>query len=116
MKKSSDTSCLQNTVEILGDKWTALIIYSLISGPQTFSDLEIGLAGISPRTLSQRLTRLVQENIITKDLYCERPPRYQYVLTEKGTELHKVLKNMHDWGAKYECQSAIATPAQNQHT
>jgi len=113
--KHSDTSCLQNTVDILGDKWTALIIFSLTSGPQTFSDLEIGLTGISPRTLSQRLTRLAEEGIVVKDLYCKRPPRYQYLLTEKGIELHKVIRQMSDWGARYSCLAAVSTPSQTQH-
>ena len=115
MQKKSDASCLQNTVDILGDKWTALILFSLTSGPCTFSDLEIGLAGISPRTLSQRLTRLAVEKIISKDLYNERPPRYQYVLTEKGAELHKILQAMEDWGAAYSCQASVATPSSSLH-
>lgn len=110
MTKDHDTSCLQNTVDILGDKWTALILFSLTSGPRTFSNLEVALDGISPRTLSQRLTRLAEEEIISKDLYNKRPPRYHYALTEKGTELHEILKHMSEWGARYSCQAAIATP------
>lgn len=111
MHKKSNTGCLQNTVDILGDKWTALILFSLTAGPQTFSDLEVGLAGISPRTLSQRLIRLAQEDIISKDLYNQRPPRYHYSLTEKGAELQKILKAMEAWGATYSCQASVATPA-----
>lgn len=113
MKQNSDTSCLQNTVDILGDKWTALIIFSLTSGPRTFSDLEVGLTGISPRTLSQRLARLTTEGILSKDLYNRRPPRYQYILTEKGSELHKILKAMSDWGATYSCLASATTPVSN---
>jgi DNA-binding HxlR family transcriptional regulator len=115
MKKQSDTSCLQNTVDILGDKWTALILFSLTSGPRTFSDLEVGLAGISPRTLSQRLSRLAEEKILSKELYNERPPRYQYSLTEKGAELNKILKAMENWGATYSCQASATTPLSTQH-
>lgn len=115
MKKDRDVSCLQNTVDILGDKWTALILYNLTSAPRTFSELEVALTGISPRTLSQRLNRLVEENIATKALYCKRPPRYQYVLSEKGRELRKILKSMDDWGATYTCRGSIAGSRSSRH-
>lgn len=64
--------CIQHTLEIMGDKWTGLIIRDLSSRPATFTQLEVSLVGISPRTLSQRLDKLEAEAIITKQLYCER--------------------------------------------
>lgn len=90
--------CLQHTLQILGDKWTPLIIRDLTACPATFSDLETSLVGISPRTLSQRLDMLESEDIVVKRLYCERPPRYQYVLTPKGLGLQDILSKMAEWG------------------
>jgi DNA-binding HxlR family transcriptional regulator len=93
--------CLQHAIKILGDKWTPLILNELSFSPCTFSDLEKNLPGISPRTLSQRLDKLCQAKIVSKVIYCERPPRNQYSLTPKGTELKEVLTAMSSWGAKY---------------
>lgn len=101
MKQSLDTGCLQNTVSVLGDKWTALIINELSGGPSCFCDVEKTLFGISPRTLSQRLDKLQAEGIIAKEMYKQRPPRYHYFLTPKGRELTGVIEAMTSWGAKY---------------
>ena len=96
------TGCIAKALSILGDKWTPLLIKELTSCPQTFSDLEKVLTGISPRTLSQRLNKLVDEDIVEKRLYCERPPRYSYVLTTKGKDLQTILQDMAAWSAKYK--------------
>lgn len=101
MQQSSTTNCLQNTVEILGDKWTALIIHQLAQEPSCFCDVEKTLPGISPRTLSQRLDKLQAEGIIAKKLYQEHPPRYNYHLTTKGVELLDIVDAMSVWGTKY---------------
>jgi DNA-binding HxlR family transcriptional regulator len=93
--------CIQRTLEIMGDKWTALILLQLNDSEATFTELETSLAGISPRTLSQRLDKLEAEEIVAKHMYCERPPRFRYQITKKGSELHGVLRKMADWGAKY---------------
>lgn len=92
---------LQNTVNILGDKWSALILQKLSVNPCTFSELQTKLNKISPRTLSQRLDKLCQEKIVSKTIYCERPPRNQYSLTPRGSELQEVLTEMTRWGVKY---------------
>lgn len=101
--------CMQAALKILGDKWTALILLELSENQATFSQLEVSLEGISPRTLSQRLDKLETEAIIARHQYCEKPPRYQYQLTQKGKDLQSVLKKMADWGAQY---SKITEPAQ----
>lgn len=93
--------CMQAALKILGDKWTALILLELSESQATFSQLEVSLEGISPRTLSQRLNKLETEQIIARHQYCEKPPRYHYQLTQKGKDLQSVLKKMADWGAKY---------------
>lgn len=93
--------CVERTLQIIGDKWTARILVELSKSQATFTELEGALDGISPRTLSQRLDKLDSEDVITKSKYCEHPPRYRYQITKKGRELHGVLRQMADWGARY---------------
>ena len=100
-KAKTTPDCVLYTLSILGDKWSLLIVREMTSCPHSFSDLESALDGISPRTLSMRLSKLVDYGIISKTLYCERPPRYQYALTTKGSDLKNILKDMSTWGQKY---------------
>lgn len=93
--------CVAEAVTILGDKWTPLIVLELSRGPNRFSKLEHCLAGISPRTLSQRLDDLEQKKLITKRSFAEVPPRVEYTLTDKGRDLLPILKSMASWGEKY---------------
>lgn len=95
------TACITHALSILGDKWTPLLVREMTRCPQTFSDLESALDGISPRTLSQRLNKLVEYEIVKKDIYCQHPPRYNYSLTSKGTDLQQILHDMAAWGNKY---------------
>lgn len=100
---SEKSSCIQAALEVVGDKWTGLLLRELTECPKTFGELEQMLVGISPRTLSQRLDKLETEYITTKVLYCARPPRYKYSLTQKGIDLKSVLSSMASWGEKYSC-------------
>lgn len=93
--------CIESALRIIGDKWTAKILRDISSGNTTFSALEKSLECISPRTLSQRLDMLESESIVSKQQYCQHPPRYQYVLTNKGTELQEVIQKMAEWGGRY---------------
>lgn len=97
--------CIAGAMEIIGNKWTALILRDLTTGPKRFGELERSLEGISPRTLSQRVDDLEAHGIITKKSYAEVPPRCEYTLTAKGQDLVPILKQMAVWGAKYydEC-------------
>ncbi len=100
-KNLSKPGCIECTLAIVGDKWTPLILRDLMVRGSSFGQLERSLVGISPRTLSQRLDKLEAKQIVSKNLYCERPPRYRYTLTKKGKELQTVLEKMANWGAKY---------------
>jgi len=100
-KLEPKTGCIASAMEIIGSKWTALILRDLSSGPKRFSELEKSVGSINPRTLSQRLDALEQHAIITKRAYSEVPPRTEYALTFKGNDLLPVLKAMSTWGNKY---------------
>lgn len=93
--------CIAAAMEIVGNKWTALILRDLCAGPKRFGALEKSVGSINPRTLSQRLDDLEHYGIITKQSYAEVPPRIEYALTEKGEDLVPVLKQMAAWGNKY---------------
>ena len=90
-----------NLLDIVGDKWTMLIIRDLFMGKKTYSEFEDSPEGIRTNILAERLKRLETAGIIEKSPYQERPVRYQYTLTEKGKALGPVLKAMKNWGLKY---------------
>ncbi len=93
--------CIASAMEIIGNKWTALILRDLTEGPKRFGELEKSVGSINPRTLSQRLDDLEKHAIITKTVYGEVPPRVEYALTTKGADLEPVLRQMAAWGDKY---------------
>jgi DNA-binding HxlR family transcriptional regulator len=93
--------CLAAAMEIIGSKWTALILRDLFSGPKRFCELEKSVGNINPRTLSQRLDDLEAHGIISRQSFAEVPPRTEYTLTDKGQDLLPILKQMVAWGTKY---------------
>jgi DNA-binding HxlR family transcriptional regulator len=93
--------CIAAAMEIIGNKWTALILRDIAAGPQRFGELEKSVGNINPRTLSQRLSDLEQHGIIAKQVCDDSPTRQEYCLTEKGHDLLPVLEQMAAWGTKY---------------
>jgi len=99
-----DTVCpVARTAEIIGGKWTLLIIRDLTSGVKRFNQLERSLQGISPKTLSERLRSLEEEGIISRQTFAEVPPRVEYSLTEKGHDLVDVIESMRSYGRRWLC-------------
>jgi DNA-binding HxlR family transcriptional regulator len=93
------TSCaVAASAEIIGAKWTALLVHDLSEGPRRFSQLEHSCAGISPRTLSERLRALEDEGIVERRSYAESPPRVEYELTDKGAALLPIIDAMREFG------------------
>src|SRR5712691_9087539 len=80
--------------EIIGAKWTAILVHDMSEGARRFSELEHSCAGISPRTLAERLRALEQEEILVRRSYAEHPPRVEYELTEKGRALLPIIEAM----------------------
>ncbi len=87
-----------SSAEIVGSKWTVLIVHDLCEGPRRFTQLEHACAGISPRTLAERLRWLEAEGIVVRRSYAESPPRVEYELTDKGAALRPVIQAMRDFG------------------
>ncbi|MGH7192740.1 MAG: winged helix-turn-helix transcriptional regulator [Candidatus Saccharimonadales bacterium] len=94
--------CIAAAMQIIGNKWTALILRDLFVGPRRFCELEKSVGNINPRTLSQRLDDLENEGIITRRSFAEVPPRIEYTLTPKGRDLQPILKQMAAWGNKHD--------------
>ena len=84
--------------EIIGAKWTALIVHDLSEGPRRFSQLEAACPGISPRTLAERLRVLESEEFVERRSYAESPPRVEYELTAKGRDLLPIIGEMRRFG------------------
>jgi len=102
MKAIHDETCsVAACAEIIGAKWTALLVHDLSEGPRRFSELEHSCAGISPRTLSERLRALEDERIIERRSYAESPPRVEYELTPKGEALLPIIGEMRNFGHEW---------------
>ena len=101
MKCETKPGCIKAALSILGDKWSPLILKELAErGSLRFGEIESALK-LSPRTLTQRLEHLENEGVIVARQYCAKPPRNEYTLTQKGTDLVDVVVAMGTWGAKY---------------
>ena len=90
------------TLDLIGERWTILLLRDLLlQGPRRFQDFQDSLPGVAPNTLSARLKSLEENGLVQRQLYTDRPPRVEYVLTEKGKSLGPVVKAMCEWGTKY---------------
>ena len=99
--------CIAAAMEIVGNKWTALILRDLAGGSKRFCLLEKSVGNINPRTLSKRLDDLETHAVITKQTFAEVPPRTEYALTQKGKDLIPILEQMASWGDKYRSRVAV---------
>jgi DNA-binding HxlR family transcriptional regulator len=90
---------IASAMQVIGSKWTALIVRDLVSGPKRFGELERLVAGINPRTLSQRLDDLEGHGILARTISEAAHATYQ--LTKKGQDLVPILQQMATWGDKY---------------
>ena len=104
-KRAEDTKrspCpVANLLDVIGDKWTMLVVRDLFMGKKTFGELENSPEGIRTNILAERLKRLEAAGLIEKSPYQDRPVRHQYTLTEKGKALGPILRAMKNWGLKY---------------
>jgi DNA-binding HxlR family transcriptional regulator len=73
----------------------------LLQGPRRFQDFQESLAGVASNTLSARLKEMEDNGLIFRRFYSERPPRVEYVLTDKGKSLGPIVRAMQQWGAKH---------------
>jgi DNA-binding HxlR family transcriptional regulator/peroxiredoxin len=97
----ADADCaIAQALAIVGDWWTLLVVRDIAGGAAKFDDLQRAL-NVSRKTLTERLKSLVANEVVEKEYYSTRPPRYEYRLTDKGRGLLPVLIALQDWGTRY---------------
>ena len=95
-----DMTCsIARTLDLIGEPWSPLILRDVMVGIRRFGQIQADL-GISRKVLTERLNHLVSQGVLDRRPYDNRP-RYEYVLTEKGTELVEMLMVMVAWGDKW---------------
>jgi len=102
MPKRYDQACpVAKALEVLGDRWTLLMVRDLLRGARRFQDFHTSLKGIAPTILSDRLKLMEEHGLVTRAFYSDHPPRAEYVLTDKGKELGGVVGALAAWGSRY---------------
>lgn len=91
---------IAKALEIVGERWTLLIVRDVMNGNRRFGELQKGL-GVARNVLSARLQRLVEEDILERRPYQSSPERYEYFLTEKGLDLWPALVALLAWGDRH---------------
>ena len=89
------------TLEVVGDRWTLLVVRDLLGGARRFYDLQAGLPGLAPNILSERLKLMEAHALVSRRFYSDHPPRAEYELTAKGRELGVVVGALAAWGARH---------------
>lgn len=101
-KRFARSACaIANSLDILGDKWSLLVVRDLLRGKRTYGELADSPEHIPTNILADRLKRLETSGIISSTPYQERPVRYAYALTPKGTDLSQVLLAFVRWGKRH---------------
>ena len=101
-KTNLDLTCpVARTLDIVGERWTLLIIRDLLSGTMRFQDFQERLPGMAPNVLSARLKTLEAHGLVRRDFYSDHPPRAAYTLTDRGRELGVIVLALGRWGIRH---------------
>ena len=98
-------------LRLLGDVWTLIIVYTLLSGTKRFGELLEAMGNVSPKTLSQRLKMLEEIGFVQRQAFLEIPPRVEYRLTEKGLALIDIMEAIKQFGQRYLSEVDPPPPA-----
>lgn len=101
MEKYNICPKVENAFELLGKRWTGLIIRTLLSGEKRFSNIAEAIPNMSARMLTERFKELEKEGIVSRKVYPEIPVRIEYELTEKGHGLQAVMDEIQKWAEKW---------------
>jgi len=97
----TDRCPVETTLEMIGGKYKALILWHLSEGKLRFSELKKSLSNATAKMLTQQLRELETDKLVHREVYPVIPPKVEYSLTETGKSLIPVLMSMRDWGAGY---------------
>ncbi|WP_107841069.1 winged helix-turn-helix transcriptional regulator [Metasolibacillus meyeri] len=102
MKTRYDLPCnIAQTLNIIGDRWTLLILHELLIGETNFNEIKTKLPGLSANLLSSRLKSLEEAGLVVATLYSAHPPRYAYSLTTSGKDLEHIFNALILWGSEH---------------
>ena len=101
MEKYQMCPKFETAFELLGKRWTGLIIQTLLSGHKRFSEIEDSIPNLSARMLTERFKELEGNGIVIRHVYPETPVRIEYELTQKGKELQKAMEEIQKWAEKW---------------
>lgn len=100
MNESNLCPRLAKAMDLIGKRWTGLILYQLLDGPQRFNEIESSLP-VSGRLLSERLKELEKEGLVERKVFSEVPVRVEYSLTDKGWALEGAIRNIESWASSW---------------
>ena len=103
----NQTCSIAAALEVVGERWSLLIVRDVLLGLRRFDEIQSNL-GVARNVLQTRLTRLIEHGILERRLYQERPPRYEYRLTEKGLDLWPAIVALMSWGDRHAAPQAGA--------
>ena len=107
MPKQYGQRCpVAKSLELVGDRWTLLLVRDLLGGARRFQDFQASLPGIPPNILSTRLKLMEEHGLVTRRFYSEHPPRAEYTLSAKGQELGVVVGALASWGTRHVHKNA----------
>ncbi|CAG0977865.1 HTH-type transcriptional regulator YodB [Methanosarcinales archaeon] len=89
------------SIYTIGNKWSLVITYNLMKSPKRFNELKACIPGISSKVLTQNLSELQKNGIIEKRIILDQSEKTEYVLTEKGEDLRKLMQEMRTWGERW---------------
>lgn len=101
---------VEATLDLIGGKYKALILWHLSEGKLRFSELKRVITHATPKMLTQQLRELEAQNLIHREVFPVIPPKVEYSLTELGHSLMPILVAMRDWGATYMRQNKNQEP------
>ena len=108
-EKFARSACaIANTLDLVGDKWSLLVVRDLLHGKRTYGELAASPEHIPTNILADRLKKMEASGLIEAKPYQERPVRYRYALTEKGRDLGSVLAALAGWGKKHVRGTVVA--------
>jgi DNA-binding HxlR family transcriptional regulator len=115
-KSFGEMQCpIARSLERVGEWWSMLILRDAFAGLTRFDEFQKSL-DIAPNMLTRRLTALVEEGLLERHLYCEKPPRYEYRLTECGRDFRPVLLALLAWGNRHFAPEGASVVLVDAHT
>ncbi len=109
---SHSTHAMARAIRLLGDMWTLMIVYNLMSGPRRFGELLEVMGNVSPKTVSQRLKMLEEKKFVDREAFAEIPPRVEYRLTEKGLALADTMEAIHRFAERHLSEDETLSPSE----